>query len=81
MGGNCPGVAADLTLPNVSPSGCVRSSSQQNPEPTPGPPPPPPPAGPPPRPPPPPPPPRAAESDPDRGGSHPQPEGDRIGPW
>ncbi|MBO0707649.1 MAG: hypothetical protein J2P44_04735, partial [Candidatus Dormibacteraeota bacterium] len=44
-GGNCPGVAPDVTLPGVSPSGCVRSSSpgpsatppphQQTPVPTP----------------------------------------------
>ena len=33
-GGNCPGVAADLTLPNVSPSGCVLSSSAPKPDPT-----------------------------------------------
>ncbi len=26
-GGNCPGVAPDVTLPGVSPSGCVRSSA------------------------------------------------------
>ena len=30
-GGNCPGVAADLTLPNVSPSGCVLSSPHPSP--------------------------------------------------
>ena len=34
MGGNCPGVAPDVTLPGVDPSGCVRSSA---PAPTPAP--------------------------------------------
>jgi len=37
MGGNCPGVAADFTLPGVAPSGCVLSSAppSSTPQPTP----------------------------------------------
>ncbi|MGH7911596.1 MAG: transglycosylase domain-containing protein [Candidatus Dormibacteraceae bacterium] len=41
MGGNCPGVAPDLTLPGVSPSGCVQTGSGPGPRTTPTPAPPP----------------------------------------